>query len=690
MKKRALLLVSLLTLGGLVACQNEQETPDVPDEPSTPVDPDDEKPDTPDTPAETYTISVSETNEATLTPSKTSAAAGERVDITVSNLPEGKEVESISTGIDGVEILMVNETHYYFLMPNANVTLTITLKDEVRETYTLTFNNEVEAEIVTLMDYSSNEYEPVSGDEFNPVYELTPNEGYLLRLGNATTSCGIYLDGELLNYDSGYYSFFMPPKDTTLDILPVSYNKAEINYDENAFSELYVIDIDSGTPADPNALRNGQNIAVSYSLNSGYIIEDVQIDGVSTQFSGNEFTFTMPSHNITIDIITRQGQVETPEGKCTLTSEVSEGADVAFGLGTYQNGNVNEDNRLSAPGYYIDEGTTIYFQVSILRPYQDMYVIDTVTLNGQSVETNDIGVGSFVITENTTIKVTTTLIQRDLSFDAQDTGSTCVFTDSTGATRTTAGRNEVITATFTNPDSTKELDKVFVNGEEGNGTISGNTYTFTMGTEAVTLTATWKDKGQVAHYKVDLTDSSLSGADIAAYTVSGETLTSTTTESLSCVAEDTTIALDISKTENGVKTSPLTVLANNETCETMTGSDGEKLFVFTVADSDVTLTATWLAANHYSISFDDESLNGTTINVFYEVEGQDPEYPNLENANAEVGSIVYMDIAKNVNETWKAPTKVYANDILCTVLKLDTTYFTFTMPAENVVITAEW
>ena len=74
-----------------------------------------------------YTISVGETDGATLSLSKETAVYNETITINVTNLPKGKQVKAITVS-DNVNVQTVNETTYQFVMPASNVTISATLE----------------------------------------------------------------------------------------------------------------------------------------------------------------------------------------------------------------------------------------------------------------------------------------------------------------------------------------------------------------------------------------------------------------------------------------------------------------------------------------------------------------------------------------------------------------------------------
>ena len=205
---------SLLAVSLLVGCG---ETPTIDDDdPVTPVE-------------ETYDITIAEDNEVELDLNKNSAKPGETVEITVKSVPDGRTIKEITTNIDGVTVMSKSSTQYYFVMPKADVELTVVLTDIPQDTYTLTIVNEVGAEIVTLMNSQQDEMFP---DE-NGVYNLAPSESYLLRL-SAATYVSVRLNDKVVSSQEGYYMFTMPSTGgkslhVTLAYAKEQFEKADVN-----------------------------------------------------------------------------------------------------------------------------------------------------------------------------------------------------------------------------------------------------------------------------------------------------------------------------------------------------------------------------------------------------------------------------------------------------------------------------
>ena len=469
MKKRWLMGASLLTISLLVGCG---ETPTIDDDPVTPVE-------------ETYDITIAEDNEVELDLNKNSAKPGETIEITVKSVPDGRTIKEITTNIDGVTVMSRSSTQYYFVMPKGDVELTVVLTDIPQDTYTLTVVNEVGAEIVTLMNSQQDEMFP---DE-NGVYNLAPSESYLLRL-NASTYVSVRLNDNVVSSQEGYYMFTMPSRDSVLTITELQAYSLTLDYDEAAFKGLYVMNGETYKDINLNAVEEGTLIHVEYILNLGYEISNIYLDGEALDFRGTSVDFTSAAHDSVLKIETVE--VEVDGG--LVTYEAGEGARVEIGSAKNADGSLVSIPEYNPNSTVFKSGTKLYLRAYIMNNWLNIYTIDQVTVNGTPVTLDADGAYQFTVEDGgVQIVVTTKAVEYNLSYTASG-NETCVFYDEEGNPITKAVRNQTVTAEFTQPNTNLALYNIKENGEDGNGTIEGNTYTFAFThTSDLTLTAEWAD-----------------------------------------------------------------------------------------------------------------------------------------------------------------------------------------------------
>ena len=472
MKKARYLLTGLLALSLVTACQTTPTS-------SSPTSSDSQETSSPgssssssSTPITAHSITIGETDGATLTLDKKTASSGERVTVTVSNIPEGQQLEEITTDVEGVSLVALSETEYYFIMPNCDVTISCTLSEAIQATYGLTIQNNTDAEIVSLMDNTGAEYTSVEG-----TYELEPGTSYLLRL-SSSSSVSVTLNGERIIPTEGYYTFRMPSKDSTMVIDYVTTYSVTFEYDTDAISGIYLLDADTGAQLSSNAIEPGTKVGVSPTLNDGYEINQMFVNDDEVVNTVDGYIFTMPSEDVTLSITTIAPTFESH--KLIIT----EGEGVTLDVGNVTNGVFTPLEGFYAQTSTFPEGTLLYLHVSIMPLFTDIYELDSVTVDGEVVTVDETGYYPVTVgNHDVEIEALSSLIQYPLSYqdDTSDSVYTaCTFADAEGNPIQTAGYGETVVATFTN-SSNLALYQVFHNGTLGTGTIVGNTYTFTMG-----------------------------------------------------------------------------------------------------------------------------------------------------------------------------------------------------------------
>ena len=513
MKKRWLMGTSFLALSLLVGC-GEPTVPDNTDQVTddTEQNGDNNEDDTPSTPVEkTYSITIGETNDVVLKLDKYSAKPGEKVTITVLSVPDEKTIKKISTNVKGVDVISSSSTEYYFLMGKEDVTLTVSIADAPKDTYSLTIENEVNAEIVTLMDSQQNEILP----EANNVYQLAPNESYTLRL-KSTILISVRLNGKAITSQEGYYMFAMPAKDSTLTISELQAHSLTLDYDKAALSGIFVMDSNNDyKEVQLNAIEEGTSIHVEITLNVGYEMTGAFLNEEPLETHGNSIDFTFPYEDSVLKIETEQYDVDGG----LVTFEAAEGAKIEIGQG------VNNDNSLvSIPQYnplstIFKTGTKLYLKAYIMDNWKSVCELDEVTVNGSPVTLDEHGIAEFTVADGgTKIVATTKNIEYDLLYIP--TGKeTCTFFDENNLEITKAVRNQKVKAVFYPNNANLALYSVKENGEIADGTIEGNTYTFIFThSSSLTLTAEWADITKTYNISYSTTPASLQDlADVKFY-----------------------------------------------------------------------------------------------------------------------------------------------------------------------------
>lgn len=658
MKKRWLAVTSLFALAILVGCGQATPTPDTPDDDTSDVT-DDEQ--------EKHSIKIGETNGVEISLDKTSATSGEKVTITITNVPQGKTIDEISLGVEGVTVTETSSTSYYFTMPKVDVTITISTKDVPLDYYKLTIDNKVGAEIVTLMNNQQDEMVLEDG-----AYNLAPNTSYMLRL-NYSGACAVRLNGETIAQTEGYYMFYMPPMNSVLTIEETTSPAFSVKYDNTAISELFIMDSSTFAEISASHINEGTEIYVEATLNHGYLISQVLANGEEIDFDGgNGFYFTMPNYDVEIEIVTEKD----PNAGYLISTDYTygDGLKVTYGSAVNSDGSLVPFDNFNEYTTSFKAGTKVYFHVEIMKLYVTMYEIDSVEVNGTPVTLDENNNASFVFGDsNVVVTPKNKLIQYDLTFDDEGTGATCVFTNEDGDVITTAGRTQYVTATFTNPDSTMAVSKVYLNGEEGTGTLEGNTYTFMLTiAEDTEITVDWM---KLTPHNLTF-KSNIASLDSTIYVdfYSEESLKQYTPITTATAGETIYVKID-----NYGDYSIESVNLNDSTLETTT-VNGMSYYTFTMPNEDVELEITFTeVTNKHTVTTDTSNISGN-VELLILDETASQQLP-ISDCKFAPGETVYVS-AWVQSGTIDA---VLANEIKCDQVDSSGIY-SFTMPDEDVVI----
>lgn len=655
MKASKLLMLSLVSLTMLVGCGGDQPNPD-----PTPEEPTNE--------TQTHKISIGETDGATVTPSKTSAESGEEITLTIV-VPKGKEVDKVTSSVDGVEITPKGGNQYSFLMPRVDIVISVKLKDKLEETYALTIQNEDNVEIITILDSDSNEQSATNG-----VYNLIPNNYYLLRT-NPMDGVVVTLNGEQVSKNEDYFYFIMSTEDSTLVITKQDTFSISVTYDPNAVLDLLTMDAETGESLTVNSVAPGTKVAISYGLANGYKVIGATLNGEPIEATTSQIAeFEMPSENVTINI-----QTEIDEDVAGVLVQLTEGEGSEIIIGDkyefYGNGDLKDLTGYYPNGTRFEEGKKLYAQFNILNLYKDSMTLTAAKMNDVEVQLDDKNVFEFTVgTENIMLEAVVSKIQHSLTFNDEGTGAKCVFTNEAGETITTAGLNDTVKATFTPANPSEVLTNVYVNGKElSSGELSGNTYTFLMQKEDVIVTAKWANLDEKLSLAYTSNFSEIQD-QITVKFYSDSELTTEITEA----DPMSTIYLTVEYDDEYI----LDRVSFDGTNLQRTVYGGKSAYSFETVNEDVNLDLTFSKANGlHNITFDYDKFGGVgSVKLYSSLTGE--ELP-LSSHRGASGITFYISPVPSTGD-------IYANDV-----KLDVESFgqeqelgaKLVMPDEDVIIT---
>lgn len=219
--------------------------------------------------------------------------------------------------------------------------------------------------------------------------------------------------------------------------------------------------------------RVGATVTVTAKANDGYVVSDDTVtvtaqDGTKvavTKGTNGRFTFKMPAQDVTVTATFKKDTTTPVEPDKTYTVTVD----------TTVNGTVTADKATAKAG------ETVTLTVTPATGYE----LDTLTVNGQAVT----GTTFVMPAANVTVAATFKAVTAETTYTvtdqtAADANGTLEISKASGLKK-----NDTVTITV-KPAAGYELDKFTVDGVEK--TVTGTTYTLTIGEANVTVKATFK------------------------------------------------------------------------------------------------------------------------------------------------------------------------------------------------------
>lgn len=686
MRKSKILLVSLLAVGMLASCGGTSSV-------SSTTEPVSTSQTTSSGTSQTvtkHTISVGETGGATVTFDKETAAAGEKVTITITNIPEDKVIDEVTTGIDGVDVMTTDNVTYYFIMPNIDVTISVIMKDKVATEYQLTILNRADVTF-HILDSGMNE---IFGT--NDVYTLKANQPYYISVAGGNNNLLIYEEGYKdwpFSSQDGIYSFTMPEKNYTIIIEQKETGVVVLDYDAEAFETAPYLVVGE-TMVEATSVLVGATVNVEYTLNDGFIVTAVKINGSPIEMSSSGFySFTMPSGTITLSIDTAEEGIEEDTTYVVKVEDEAQVFNLNFGTLKGTNNEFVESTTFVANYTELESGTTMYFTVELSRPYVGLYTLTNVLVDGVKVDpvgqTGDAGSElpyySFTVTDHdVVITIESAATPMDLVFkDNDSTGATCVFTNEEGETVTAAPYKSRVTATFSNIPNGLSLYNVQVNGYDAtNAVYDGNSCTFDVpkygSSGKVEVTAIFADTTTA----YNLTYTAKAGTTDLTAETTVEFYTDVFGDPITTAHYGDVIYFDITAPQGyGVSS----VKIDGTTVSQAWADDGSRHYTFTVVDEDIHIDIELESLGQtYTFAFDttnwpaDYELSVKVNRNGWQTLSEDEYF-------GETGEVFSIDL-------WsmkRSLVALYANGEELHIGADGYTY-SLTLGSENVVITAEW
>lgn len=316
-----------------------------------------------------YKVEISrEVDEAlTIKVDKDRAYKGDTVTISVSDIPTGKVVDTVTvtSGETSLEVNKVDDTTYTFTMPEGDVSVMVTLKDAPKASYNLNVNAPEGIEVIFNLDTNQKTAEVGETVSF-VVFEVPENKEI-----DQVTVTGIEEGGLTKSDDRPQYEFTMPNNEITVNVTlkditdTTGYNKVTINKPEGVVAYLSRYSFKYNASVTPKE-RICLYIA---SVAEDDKLETVKInDSPLYDYGSKLYTYEIIPVDLTIDIQTTKSLANT---------------DFTLSVADYSQATITfEDNRTTAK-----PGETVRFSVSGI---EEGYRIASIQDVGYNITSSDI------------------------------------------------------------------------------------------------------------------------------------------------------------------------------------------------------------------------------------------------------------------------------------------------------------
>lgn len=282
----ALSFLGLASTGVLTSCNQTSSS-----QPTADTDPN--NPPSSNTDVESYSITVASVAGATVTADKESAEEGEKVTITISNIQEDKEFDSISINGGEVEATAVTAGQTYtFVMPDENITVVVTLKDKVYEAHAIKIN-EVAGFTVEFYKGTDKVTSAVYRDEIEVRITSTSTTQ---RVKSLTSN-----DVTLTEKSDNTYSFVMPDKEVvlSLEVENIPSHSLTATLGDGATGGFYV----DGSQV--TSALEGQEVTFHITIDDDYAFKSITWTGIELATTYQEsYQFIMGTNDISVSVLT--------------------------------------------------------------------------------------------------------------------------------------------------------------------------------------------------------------------------------------------------------------------------------------------------------------------------------------------------------------------------------------------------
>jgi hypothetical protein len=437
---------------------------------------------------DTYSVTVAQTDDATVTTNVSAAVAGATVTVNIADVASGKQVDSVSVATaDGIEVMVLEATPgsvYTFTMPAGSVTVTVTFVDTYSVTIAQTDDATVTTDVSTAVagDTVTVDITDVASGKLFSTISVTDASGNAVAVSEVTAG--------------SVYTFTMPDSDVTvtvtisdIQIIIIGTHSVTVNSVDGA-----TVTSSASSAASGNAITiTVSDVASGKTVNSIVVTDAsgnaVEVIQQSTTDNTWQYTFTMPDSDVTVTVTISDIQIIIIGAHNVTVDSVS-------------------DATVTTSASSAVAGNTVTITISDITSGKTVGSVAVTDASGNAVEvtqqstTDSTRQYTFTMPDSdVTVTVTISDIQiiiiSPYQITVSSTNGATVTADSTAYSGSTA------TVEISDIESGAVFDSIAVTDSSGNAVsttevTAGEKYTFTMPSSDVTVTVTLKYKISVS------------------------------------------------------------------------------------------------------------------------------------------------------------------------------------------------
>lgn len=246
---------------------------------------------------ETHAITIVSTVDATVKVDKTSAKAGETVTISISDIIEDKEFDSVTVNDGKVKTTTVKKGETYtFVMPDEDVSVSVSFKDKVYSAHAITVN-QIKGFTVEFYKEDAKVTSAVYRDEIEVRITTTSTTQ---RVKNLTSDDVSLTQSE---NNPSIYTFVMPDEEVTLALTVENIPSHKLSAELGAGATgKFFIDGKEVTTA-----LEGQTVVFALEIDEDHTFTSINWSGVQAPTTEQpNYQFVMGTSDVTVTVVTAE------------------------------------------------------------------------------------------------------------------------------------------------------------------------------------------------------------------------------------------------------------------------------------------------------------------------------------------------------------------------------------------------